>query len=175
MDHLYWGEQAAEIWSSCLSCSAKDRCEVFRRLAFLVDTLGALAAPSVRSRARQRLFEAMQAVHLRGETHITMRNYGLPWSTFCWRPLLRRLSRGVGDRRASLLGPRVFGGFGGPAGEVLGELVRFDPALGQAHPQIDRHLLCTPAADSVNVAPHYPSSLWNPPGRRAFFEWTPET
>ncbi|MCI0422698.1 MAG: hypothetical protein L0312_26335, partial [Acidobacteria bacterium] len=30
MDHLYGGEQAGKIWSPCQTCSAKDRCEVFR-------------------------------------------------------------------------------------------------------------------------------------------------
>ena len=30
VDHLYGGEHAAEIWSPCQSCSAQDRCEVYR-------------------------------------------------------------------------------------------------------------------------------------------------
>ena len=30
MDHLYGGTEAEKIWSRCQSCSAQDRCEVFR-------------------------------------------------------------------------------------------------------------------------------------------------
>jgi len=56
-------------------------------------------------------------------------------------------------------------------GEVLGELARFDPAL-EAHPQIDRYLLSTPAADSEKTTPHYPILSLASARRRAFFEWT---
>jgi hypothetical protein len=61
----------------------------------------------------------------------------------------------------------------GRQGEVLSELVRFDPAL-EAHPQIDRHLTTAPAADSAKTAPHYPQLALQSARRRAFFEWTPE-
>lgn len=172
MDHLYGGKQAAEIWSPCLSCSAKDRCEVFQATCiFGPDTL---AAPSVRSRARQRLFEALQAVHLRGETHITMREL---------RAALVYILFGVhfcddyhAESEAGVLPywDRAFSADSGARqGEVLDELPRFDPAL-EAHPQIDRHLLSTPAADSANTAPHYPKLTLESARRRAFFEWTPE-
>src|SRR5207248_2254892 len=30
LDQLYGGEKAREIWAPCQSCSAKERCEVFR-------------------------------------------------------------------------------------------------------------------------------------------------
>ena len=30
LDQLYGGEQASTIWAPCQSCSAKERCEVFR-------------------------------------------------------------------------------------------------------------------------------------------------
>src|SRR5262249_5304705 len=75
VDHLYGGEHAAELWSPCQSCSGQDRCEVYRAAhMFGPDTLPTLGEKPVRSRARQRLFEALQAVHLRGETHITVRD-----------------------------------------------------------------------------------------------------
>ncbi len=74
LDQLYGGDNAAEIWSPCLSCSAQERCEVFRATkVFGPEGLGGGATSAVRSRARQRLFDALQAVHLRGETHITVR------------------------------------------------------------------------------------------------------
>ena len=71
VDSLYGGERAADIWMPCQTCSAQERCEVFRATR----TFGpdGLADEVVRDRARQRLFEALQAVHPRGETHITIR------------------------------------------------------------------------------------------------------
>ncbi len=81
LDHLYGGERASEIWGPCQSCSAKDRCEVLRAARiFGPDGIPTLTDREIRSRARHRLFEAMQAVHLRGETHITVRDLRLPWS-----------------------------------------------------------------------------------------------
>jgi hypothetical protein len=74
LDHLYGGGQASVIWAPCQSCSAKNRCEVFRATRFFgPDGIPGTEHKEIRSRSRQRLFEAMQAVHLRGETHITVR------------------------------------------------------------------------------------------------------
>ena len=74
LDHLYGGKQASLIWAPCQSCSAKNRCEVFRATRiFGPDGLPGTEHKEIRFRARQRLFEARQAVHLRGETHITVR------------------------------------------------------------------------------------------------------
>src|SRR5262249_51121115 len=145
IDQLYGGEQADEIWSPCQSCSAKDRCEVF--LAARIFGPGALAAPSVRSRARERLFEALQAVHLRGETHITMRElrsalvYILFGIHFCddYHDGTETGALPYWDRAFMAESPAR-------QGEVLSELALFDPSL-EAHPQIDRRLLSAPAAD----------------------------
>jgi serine/threonine protein kinase len=175
LDHLYGGEQAEEIWSPCLSCSAKDRCEVFRAARFFGPAaLPVLAEPIVRLRARQRLFEALQAVHLRGETHITMRElraalvYILFGIHFCddYHAESETGLLPYWDRAFSADSPAR-------QGEVLGELARFDPAL-EAHPQIDRYLLSTPAADTSKTAPHYPQLTLESARRRAFFEWIPE-
>ncbi|HKZ85882.1 MAG TPA: NERD domain-containing protein [Anaerolineae bacterium] len=175
MDHLYGGEQADKIWSPCQSCSAKERCEVFGAArVFGPDTLPALAEPRVRSRARERLFEALQAVHLRGEAHITMRElraalvYILFGIHFCdnYHAELETGALPYWNRAFSADSPAR-------QGEVLGELAHFDPAL-EAHPQIDRYLLSTPAADSAKTAPHYPQLTLESARRRAFFEWTPE-
>lgn len=175
IDQLYGGEQACKIWLPCQSCLAKDRCEVFRAARlFGPDTLPVLAEPRVRLRARERLFEALQAVHLRGETHITMREL---------RSAVVHILFGIhfcddyhAEKETGVLPywDRSFAA-DSPArqGEVLGELIRFDPAL-EAHPQIDRYLLGTPAADSSKTAPHYPNLTLESARRRAFFEWTPE-
>ncbi len=173
VDGLYGGKQAAKIWSPCQSCSAKDRCEVFRVARLLgPETLPALADPSVRSRTRQRLFQALQAVHLRGETHITMRElrsalvYIMFGIYFC-DDYHAGTENGVlpyWDRAFSVDST-------GRQGELLGELARFDPAV-EAHPQIDRYLLSTPNADNAKTAPQYPQLRLESARRRAFFEWT---
>ena len=81
LDQLYGGKKAPELWVPCQTCSAQERCEVFRAMQiFGPDGLPNMADKRTRARARQRLFEALQAVHLRGETHITVRE--LLWFTF---------------------------------------------------------------------------------------------
>jgi serine/threonine protein kinase len=174
VDGLYGGGQAAEIWSPCQFCSAKSRCEVYRAAhLFGPESLADSVDENVRRRARERLFEALQAVHLRGETHITMRElrsalvYILFGIHFCddYHEAAQTDIQPYWDRAFSA---------GSPArqGEVLAELVRFDPAL-EAHPQIDRYLLTTPSVDSEKVTPHYSDLTLQSARRRAFFEWMP--
>ncbi|MXZ20901.1 MAG: hypothetical protein F4Y84_09940, partial [Caldilineaceae bacterium SB0665_bin_25] len=162
LDQLYGGENATEIWSPCLTCSAQDRCEVFRATkTFGPEELGVGVPPTVRARARQRLFDALQAVHLRGETHITVRElraalvYILFGVHFC-----RDYHEG---RSASPYWDRAFSPqSAGRQGEVLRELIRLDPAL-EAHPQIDRKLLRENQGMELESA-----------RRRAYFEWAEE-
>jgi hypothetical protein len=175
IDRLYGGEQAAAIWAPCLSCSAKDRCEVFRAARiFGPNNMPDLADPTLRLRARQRLFEAVQAVHLRAETHITMRElraaiiYILFGLHYCDDYHIET------ENRALPYWDRAFSAdTTGRQGELLTELARFDPSL-EAHPQIDRHLVSTPVEASGIAAPHYPQLALESARRRAFFEWTPE-
>jgi hypothetical protein len=175
MDHLYGGEKAAAIWSPCLSCSAKDRCEVFRATrVFGPDSIPALAEPNARLRARQRLFEALQAVHLRAETHITMRELRAALVYILFGVHFCEDYHADSASDAFPYWERAFSAeSAGRQGEVLRELVRFDPAL-EAHPQIDRHLTSVPASDSAKTAPRYPQLAVQSARRRAFFEWTPE-
>jgi serine/threonine protein kinase len=172
---LYGGQEAAKIWAPCRSCSAKEHCQVFRAASlFGSDAPGHAAEPAFRLRARQRLFEAFQAVHLRGEVHITVREvraalvYILFGTNFCedYHTESGGGSLPYWDRAFSPDSP-------GRQGELLGELSRFDPSL-EAHPQIDRHLVATPAADSVEIAPQYPDLSLESARRRAYFEWTLE-
>src|SRR5262249_39582980 len=125
-------------------------------------------------RARERLFEALQAVHLRGEAHITMRElrsalvYILFGIHFCddYHAGTETGTLPYWDRAFMADSPAR-------QGEVLTELALFDPAL-EAHPQIDRRLLIAPAVDSARTAPHYPGLSLESAQRRAFFEWTAE-
>lgn len=174
LDHLYGDKDVAKIWSPCLICSAQDRCEVFQAArVFGPDTFPTAKDSLVRSHARARLFEALQAVHMRGETHITIRElrsalvYILFGTHFCTdyhaESELHELP--FWDRAFAANSPAR-------QGEVLRELERFDPAL-EAHPQIDRYLRSMHIADSVKTAPHYPHLALESARRRAFFEWTP--
>ena len=123
LDSLYGKKEAPQIWAPCETCSAQDRCEVRRAMR----RFGPQAPQEERERTRQRLFEMLQAVHLRGETHITVRElraalvYILFGVHFCSdyhsgadAPLP------YWDRAFSPESP-------GRQGEVLQELIRFDP------------------------------------------------
>ena len=164
LDRLYGGDKASEIWSTCGTCSAQEHCEVLRAgRVFGPESIPGAKPETVRSRARQRLFEALQAVHLRGETHITVREL---------RAALIYILFGVhycaeyhDGAIASAYWNRAFCAESeGRQGETLKELVRFDPAL-DAHPKIDRHLLHLKVADGANR----PLSAAR---RKAYFEWT---
>lgn len=175
LDHLYGGERSSTIWAPCQSCSAKDRCEVFRAsLVFGPDELPGARPKDIRSRARERLFEALQAVHLRGETHVTVRElraalvYILFGVSFC------QDYHAASDVPALPYWDRAFfADSPGRQGEVLKEVARFDPGL-EAHPQIDRYLVSKLAPDSAKTASHYDQLTLESARRRAFFEWTEE-
>jgi len=175
VDQMYGGEQAKTIWAPCLSCSAQGRCEVFRA-AKIFGPHGSAATTNkeIQTRARRRLFDAMQAVHLRGETHITVRElrsalaYVLFGLHFC-------------DDYHSLAGPaalpywdRAFSpDSAARQGDLLRELERFDPAL-EVHPRIDRHLRGQTLTEDAAMPPRYPGLSLESARRRAYFEWPEE-
>ena len=171
VDSLYGGEHAKETWNPCRSCTAQDNCEVYRAACIFGPAAIAGRAPDVRSRARERLFEALQAVHLRGETHITVRElratlvYILFGVRFCDEYHEGKTSETYADRAFSA---KSFA----RQGEVLADLVRYDPGL-ETHPQVDRYLLQASTEDD-NDAPRYPAVPLESARRRAYFEWTAE-
>lgn len=200
VDRLYGASRAPEIWSPCATCSAQDRCEVFRgNRLFGPAGLPGTAPAEARSRARDRLFEALQAVHLRGETHVTVRElraalvYILFGVHFC-----DDYHDGVvatGRRRAPDYWEPSFGPFPEPGavaettppslpwwdrafdpqsparqGAVLADLARFDPAL-DAHPRVDRHLVRPTRAGIRRGVPGFPDLDLASARRRAYFEW----
>jgi len=174
LDHLYGGEKAADFWSVCRSCSAKDRCSVIQAACvFGPLTIKSPLSDETRKRARQRLFDLLQAVHLRGETHITVRElraalvYVLFGVHFC--------NDYHNDGNSPKMLPywdRAFAAES-PArqGEVLKELARYDPAL-ESHPQIDRFILSRPTIDRSCATPHFRDLSLESARRRAYFEWT---
>ena len=179
LDALYGGEHAAEVWAPCATCSAQDRCDVFgANQRFGPDGLPGATPAEDRTRARTRLFEALQAVHLRGDTHVTVRElratlvYILFGVHFCEDYHRVDIGDEGGGLPVSSYWDRAFDPQSpGRQGEVLRELVRLDPAL-EAHPQIDRHLLRAPLASGGPNAPRYPGMPLASARRRAYFEWT---
>jgi hypothetical protein len=173
LDQLYGGQGAAAIWAPCQSCSAKDRCEVFRATQlFGPNGLPGAAPEKVRSRARQRLFEGLQAVHMRGETHVTVRELRAALVYILFGVHFCQDYHGESDIPALPYWDRAFvPDSPSRQGEVLREIARFDPGL-EAHPQIDRYLLSKPSPDATKAAPHYDQLALESARRRAFFEWT---
>ncbi len=113
----------------------------------------------------------LQAVHLRGETHITARElratlvytlFGIHYCRDYHDGTTGKEFRPWWDRAFDPQSPRR-------QGEVLRELIRFDPAL-ESHPKIDRYLRRTEAKVGQGV-PHYPCLSLASARRRAWFEW----
>lgn len=170
LESLYGRDNAHETWSPCESCSAAHRCEIRRATTVFgpQDLPGAVPA-SLRIRAKHRLFELLQAVHLRGETHITVREL---------RAVLVHILFGVHschDIHHNTVTPlpywdRVFSSDSPDRqGEVLHELIRFDPAL-DAHPLLDRRLLRDYSPDFANENPD--ALTLASARRRSYFECT---
>lgn len=174
-DQLYGGEDAYEIWRPCETCTARERCKVFEATRiFGPGGLPNTERAEIRSRARHRLFEALQAVHLRGESHITVRElratlvYILFGIHFC-----DDFHAGLDENILPYWDRAFQAGSIGRQGDVLNEFPIFDPAL-EAHPQIDRYLVSKPSTESAQTAPHYPDLPLESARRRAYFEWTEE-
>ena len=172
-DKLLGGEKANEIWRPCQSCTASSRCAAFRSVSLLRDQ--SLGGPKLAEQVRQRLAEAMQAVHQRGQVHITTRELrgALTYILFG--------TKHCDDLHAS---PDLDGGHywdrafdpGSELrqGELLTELPRFDPAL-NSEPAIDSYLRLSLANGGMNSAPSYAKSdSLKSKRRRAWFEWSQE-
>ena len=173
VDNLYGGKDAETNWAPCRTCVAQESCKVFE--ATKIFGPGKLADENLRNRARKRLFHALQAVHLRGETHITVRElrgtlvYILFGIHYCRDYHEKPVATGMPGPQ--LYSERAFSPRShGRQGEVLRELVRFDPAL-DAHPQVDRRLLHpSPVQDNSGLSRYDGYSLQEA-RRRAYFEW----
>ena len=144
IESLYGGKDARQTWEPCRTCSAEERCEVRRAMKwFGPSELHDSRPTEQRSHAHKRLFDALQAVHLRGETHITVRElraslvyilFGTHYCTDYHSPDDDK------EDRPQPYWDRAFAPDSvARQGEVLGELIRFDPAL-EAHPKVDRFL-----------------------------------
>ena len=172
VNSLYGGERASKIWEPCRTCSAQERCRVFQAKQQFGPGGAADQDPRTqRSRTRERLFEALQAVHLRGETHITVRELrsALVYILFGVR-YCSDYHDDPGD--VAPFWDRAFDtGSDGRQGDVLGELARLDPAL-ESHPRIDRHLN---QESSTRPNGNASADVISSARRRAYFEWSEKT
>lgn len=172
LKRLYGGQEAPKTWEPCTTCSAQERCSVYQAArVFGPDSLQDKASPDVRKQAQERLFAAFQAVHLRGEIHLTVRElrsalvYILFGTRFCedyHGDDSGSAEPSYWDRAFDPNSPRR-------QGEVLRELVQMDPAL-EAHPKVDRRLLRDAVRDSGTGDWAELASR----RRQAYFEWTEE-
>lgn len=167
---LYGGDEADGTWTPCATCTARERCGVYETArVFGPESLPDRAPDDVRERAKDRLFEALQAVHLRGETHLTVRELrsALSYILFGTRYCTDYHGDPAGDAEPSYWDRAFDAESPERQGEVLRELVQMDPAL-EAHPKIDRRLIREELVSADGGDARKLASL----RRRAYFEWT---
>ena len=163
LDRFLGVQASADPWAPCLKCSAQARCSAWHSVRSLRDA-------DLGPRIRERLADAFQASHLRGEIHITARDL---------RAALVFILFGIHDCQdlhndvelhPARYWDRTFAAMGsageGRQGELLAELAFFDPAL-DSNPILDRHLL----KQAAMVEAKSPDDLASA-RRRAFFEWS---
>jgi serine/threonine protein kinase len=168
---LLGGDQAPQTWSPCLKCEAWDRCtagpNAHRLLAPPETPEGQLG-----QRLRLRLREALQAVHQRGQIHITTRelrgtlSYVLFGVNIC-----DELHQDPGLRPGRLWDMLFAPDSPFRQGDLLRELATLDPAL-EAHPQLDRWLMGRTAREIPGAGPGYPGLWRDSARRRAYIEWS---
>ncbi|SEM44688.1 Protein kinase domain-containing protein [Bosea lupini] len=173
---LIGGEQAAQIWTPCRTCSAQTRCSMKRS----ADMMGASTDPAILaegSRLRERLTEALQTVHQRNEIHITARelkaaiSYVLFGLDDC-EDLHRNAELNPHDPADHAFNPESRG----RQGELLRELARLDPAL-EGHARVDRYLVGKGAPDPAHGARRFRDAVGRAlplrdARRRAYLSWS---
>lgn len=171
VDRLYGGEQTESIWAPCRVCTARHHCAVYEAGRwFAPQGFPEQEDAARRRRARDRLYEALQAVHLVGRVHITMRElrsaliYILFGTHYCRDYHGNADLEPFWDRAFDPQTPNR-------QGEVLQELARLDPAL-DSHPFLDRYLTSSPLQGEPSVPCRYPELSLASARRRAFFQWS---
>ncbi len=168
---LLGGESALQNWSPCLKCEAWDRCTAgpnAHRLFAADDT----PQGQLGQRIRARLAETLQAVHQRGQIHITTREL---------RGVLSYVLFGVHScaelhQDPSLKPDPLWDMLFSPVspyrqGDLLREIAALDPAL-ESHPQLDRWLMGRTAREVPGAGPGYPGLWRDSARRRAYIEWS---
>lgn len=176
IDRLVGGEHAPDIWRPCRTCTARVRCPM-RRSA---DMMGASDDADVRAQGnllKGRLTEALQAVHLRNEVHVTARELKATISYVLFGLHACEDLHSMPDLDVYDPADRAFDPDSpNRQGELLRELARLDPAL-QVNARVDRYLVARGAPDPAHGAPRFRDAIGRPlplrqARRRAFFSWS---
>jgi len=157
------GNPSTDPWVPCRTCTAAERCSAWESVRILRD-------PEIATLVKQRFFEALQAVHHRGEIHITAREIRAAISYVFFGlhhcdDMHRNPELDTGHYFDRVFDPTCLG----RQGELLEEFSQLDPAL-DTHPKLDRYLQDKNGADSH--PPSYPHLQLASARRRAFFEWS---
>jgi len=157
----------ADAWSRCNRCTAQARCQAW-------SSVQALRQEDRGELLRQRLYDCLQAVHQRGEIHITARELRAAVSyVFFGVDYCLDLHANPALAPASYY-DRVFeAGSPDRQGQVLEELSKLDPGM-EAHAILDRYLITHIRETGEEIAPRYPELSLSSARRRAYFEWTPD-
>lgn len=159
------GDSTEGNWKPCLSCLASDRCSAW-------ESVKVLKEPKENNVVRKRFFEALQAVHHKGDAHITAREIR---ATISYIFFGLHYCEDIHSDKALTTGhyyDRAFDPVSkGRQGELLNGLSILDPSL-ESHPKIDRYLS---DKTSINSSPpSYPGLALASARRKAYFEWTAE-
>lgn len=156
---------AEDIWKPCNSCTAQTRCHAWASVSALRDFERGKTV-------REKLINALLAVHQRGEIHITARSL---------RAALVYIFFGTQECADLHENPNMFPemyydrAFDFNAefrqGDLLSELSRLDPAL-ESHPDIDRFLLKEAPVNQNSIFDSRP--VLDSLRRQAYFEWSNE-
>jgi len=171
IERLLGGNEASKTWSPCLKCEAWDRCAAgptaHRLLAGPDSAQGQLG-----QRLRSRLSNALQAVHQRGQIHITTRELrGMLGYVLFGVNRCEELHNDPGLRPGSLWDMLFSPDSPYRQGDLLRELAALDPAL-ESHPQLDRWLMGHTAREISGAGPGYPGLWRDSARRRAYIEWS---
>jgi serine/threonine protein kinase len=173
IQRLLGGEEAQGIWAPCLRCDAWDRCTAGPNAHRLLDS-GETEQGQAGKRLRSRLGDALQAVHQRGQVHITTRELRGVISYVLFG--VHRCSE-LHDNPGLRPSPHWDTFFSPESpfrqGDLLRELAALDPAL-EAHPQLDRWLMGRIAREAPGAGPSYPALTRGSARRRAYLEWSEE-
>ncbi len=159
----FLGDESEQLWEKCMLCTSAGRCSAFESVTLLRDLE---KGPIV----RERFYEALQAVHQRGEIHITARELRAATSYIFFGQYSCEDLHENPELTGGHYYDRAFDPLSlGRQGDLLRELVYLDPAL-DAHPKIDRYLLGH--GESIGKrAEQYPTLGLENARRRAYFEW----
>ena len=170
LDRMLGGERTEEIWTPCRSCSAASRCTAWNSVQVL--TGKSAGGTEVSRNIREQLAEALQAVHQRGQVHVTTRELRGALSYIFFGTHFCDDLHEQPDLELKHYWDRTFGADSPMRqGELLLELQRLDPAYG-SNPTVDRYLRSRDAVVDPTLPPKFGSekSLVSK-RRRAYFEW----